>query len=214
MEVDPSLPFEKSAQRRDFTINAIGLDPLTGELLDPTEEFMISKAKHFATLVLRSKKTLCVFFGRCSSLPALISKTHPNTLQICQSMGMEDLPPERLFEEWKKLLLQGNDLTAGLTFLKDCGWIKYFPEIEALIGCEQDPEWHPEGDVWVHTLHCLDAFAKERISDNWEDLVVGFAVLCHDLGKPLTTKIGEDGRIRSPMHEPKEKLLPVPSSPG
>ena len=125
-------------------------------------------------------------------------KPHPNTLQICRSMRMEDLPPERLFEEWKKLLLQGSDLTAGLTFLKDCGWIKYFPEIEALIGCEQDPEWHPEGDVWVHTLHCLNAFAKERINDNWEDLVVGFAVLCHDLGKPLTTKIGEDGRIALP----------------
>ena len=129
-------------------------------------------------------------------------KTHPNTRQICRSIGMEDLPPERLFEEWKKLLLQGNDLTAGLTFLKDCGWIKYFPEIEALIGCEQDPEWHPEEMSGTYPS-IADAFAKERVSDNWEDLIVGFAVLCHDLGKPLTTKIGEDGRIRSPMHEPK-----------
>ena len=79
--------------------------------------------------------------------------------------------------------------------------LKFFPELFALDGCEQDPEWHPEGDVWVHTLHCLDAFSKDRIGDQWEDLVVGFAVLCHDLGKPLTTKVGEDGRIRSPKHE-------------
>ena len=136
-------------------------------------------------------------------------KPHSETIQVCQSMSMEDLPPERLFEEWKKLLLQGKDMTAGLTFLKDCGWIRYFPEIEALIGCEQDPEWHPEGDAWVHTLHCLDAFAKERIGEDWEDLVVGFAVLCHDLGKPLTTKIGKDGRITFPLHEPKGETLPA-----
>ena len=203
VEVDPSLPFEKSSQRRDFTINAIGLDPLTGELLDPTEGITDIQNRTLRHIGPAFKEDPLRVLRAMQFIARFNLKTHPSTLQICRSMGMEDLPPERLFEEWKKLLLQGNDLTAGLTFLKDCGWIKYFPEIEALIGCEQDPEWHPEGDVWVHTLHCLDAFAKERISDNWEDLVVGFAVLCHDLGKPLTTKIGEDGRIRSPMHEPK-----------
>jgi tRNA nucleotidyltransferase (CCA-adding enzyme) len=71
-----------------------------------------------------------------------------------------------------------------------------------MVDCPQDPIWHPEGDVWTHTLHCLDSFAKKRIGEEWEDLVVGLAVLCHDIGKPLTTKIGEDGRIRSPKHEP------------
>ena len=114
---------------------------------------MTSNTEHFATLALRSKKIPLRVLRAMQFIARFNLKTHPNTLQICRSMGMEDLPPERLFEEWKKLLLQGNDLTAGLTFLKDCGWIKYFPEIEALIGCEQDPEWHPEGDVWVHTLH-------------------------------------------------------------
>ena len=47
--------------------------------------------------------------------------------------------------------------------------------------------WHPEGDVWTHTLHCMDAFAAEKVDHPWEDLVVGMAVLCHDLGKPDTT---------------------------
>ena len=99
-------------------------------------------------------------------------------------------------------MLKGKNFSGGLEFLKKTGWLRFFPELEALDGCPQEPEWHPEGDVWVHTLHCLDAFAKERIGEDWEDLVIGFAVLCHDLGKPRTTKIGEDGRIRSPMHEP------------
>ena len=63
----------------------------------------------------------------------------------------------------------------------------YFPELEALIGCKQNPHWHPEGDVWTHTLQCMDAYSNEKTGDEWEDLVVGFAVLCHDLGKPGTT---------------------------
>jgi tRNA nucleotidyltransferase (CCA-adding enzyme) len=126
----------------------------------------------------------------------------PETVEICKSMNMEDLAPERIFEEWKKLILKGINLSDGLNFLKNTNWVRYFPELAALIGCKQDPEWHPEGDVWVHTLHCMNAFAKERTGDSWEDLVVGFAVLCHDLGKPSTTKIDDNGRIRSPMHEP------------
>jgi tRNA nucleotidyltransferase (CCA-adding enzyme) len=126
----------------------------------------------------------------------------PETVEICKSMNMENLAPERIFEEWKKLIIKGINLSDGLNFLKNTNWIRYFPELAALIGCKQDPEWHPEGDVWVHTLHCMNAFAKERTGDSWEDLVVGFAVLCHDLGKPSTTKIDDNGRIRSPMHEP------------
>jgi len=203
VEVDPFLPFEKSAQRRDFTINAIGLDPLTRELLDPTGGIPDIQNRTLRHIGPAFKEDPLRVLRAMQFIARFNLKPHSETIGVCKSMSMEDLPPERLFKEWKKLLLQGKDITAGLTFLKDCGWIRYFPEIKALIGCEQDPEWHPEGDAWVHTLHCLDAFAKERIEEDWEDLVVGFAVLCHDLGKPLTTKIGEDGRIRSPLHEPK-----------
>ena len=125
------------------------------------------------------------------------------TVQLCRNVPIEHLPPERLFEEWKKLILKGKTPSLGLHFLKHVNWLRHFPELESLVGCEQDPEWHPEGDVWVHTLHCMDAFARERIGDEWEDLVVGLAILCHDLGKPLTSYKSEDGRIRSPKHEPR-----------
>ncbi len=203
IEVDPHLPFERSCQRRDFTINAIGLDPLSGEVLDPV--YGIADAQNrilhhvgpaFSEDPLRVLRGM-QFIARFNLSP------HPQTLELCRTIPIENLPPERLFEEWKKLILKGINLTAGLTFLKETGWIQHFPELDALVGCEQDPEWHPEGDVWVHTLHCMDAFARERIGNDWEDLVVGFGVLCHDLGKPLTTVLGEDGRIRSPLHEPK-----------
>jgi tRNA nucleotidyltransferase (CCA-adding enzyme) len=69
-----------------------------------------------------------------------------------------------------------------------------------MIGCDQDAAWHPEGDVWNHTLHCVDAFARMRVGDEWEDLVVGFAVLSHDLGKPATTAF-IDGHWRSRGHD-------------
>ena len=203
VDIDPDLPFPRSVQRRDFTINAIGLDPLTNELFDPTGGIAdIEKCllRHIGPAFLEDPLRVLramQFIARFNLKP------HPQTLSLCKGISMENLPPERLFEEWKKLLIKGNNLSAGLNFLKDCNWLKYFPELHALVGCEQEPEWHPEGDVWVHTLHCMDAFARERTGNEWEDLVVGFAVLCHDLGKPMTTVIGEDGRIRSPLHEPR-----------
>ena len=203
VEIDPSLPFERAAMRRDFTINALGLDPINGELIDPCfgEKDLKNKIlRHVGPPFLED--SLRVLRGM-QFIARFNLTRNPETIQLCRSMDMGDLPPERIFEEWKKLILKGNYIGKGLNFLKSTHWLRFSPELMALDGCEQEPEWHPEGDVWVHTLHCMDAFARERIGDEWEDLVVGFAVLCHDLGKPLTTKIGEDGRIRSPMHEPK-----------
>lgn len=125
----------------------------------------------------------------------------PETLELCSRIEPEGLPVERLFGEWSKLVVKGVRPSLGLAFLQDCGWLRYYPELEALVGCPQDPQWHPEGDVWTHTLHCMDAFAAARTGDAWEDLVVGLAVLLHDIGKPLTTFTDEDGRIRSPRHD-------------
>jgi tRNA nucleotidyltransferase (CCA-adding enzyme) len=124
----------------------------------------------------------------------------PETVVLCRTIEPEGLARERIFSEWEKLILLGIRPSRGLRFLRDCGWIRYFPELEALIGCEQEPEWHPEGDVWTHTLHCMDAFAAERTGDPHEDLVVGLAVLCHDFGKPATTRL-EGGKLRSYGHE-------------
>ena len=94
-----------------------------------------------------------------------------------QENPIEGLPSERIYEEWKKLILKGRIPSKGLDFLKSSNWLGYFPELQALVGCEQEPEWHPEGDVWTHTLHCMDAFAQNRTGEDWEDLVVGFAFL-------------------------------------
>ena len=107
--------------------------------------------------------------------------------------------------EWTKLLVQGVKISTGLSFLRDVGWVRHYPELERLIGCEQDPEWHPEGDVWNHTLECLDRFAAARDAGGWpadEALLVGLAVLCHDFGKPDCTRYDPvKRRIRSLGHD-------------
>ena len=214
IDSDPSLSLAEAASRRDFTVNAIYQDPLTGEYHDPyggrgdlgrrVLRHVSGKFSEDPLRVLRGMQ----FIARFGLTPA------PETVEICRSMTIEDLPPERLFGEWKKLLLKGVHVSRALNFLRDTGWVKYFPELNRLIGCEQSPEWHPEGDVWNHTCCCLDAFAAERderrktlsgealIRQDHEDLIVALAVLCHDFGKPLCSRYDpEKKRIRSLGHD-------------
>lgn len=197
---DPSMDIEEAQSRRDFTINAIYLDPLTCEVID-----------HFGGLDDLNARVLRHTSEKFSEDPLRVLRgmqfaarfeltVAPKTVELCRSIEPEGLPSERLFEEWKKLILTGVRPSRGLDFLRESGWIQYTPELEALVGCEQDESWHPEGDVWNHTIQCMDVFARERIGESWEDLVVGFALLCHDMGKPSTTSV-ENGRIRSLRHE-------------
>jgi tRNA nucleotidyltransferase (CCA-adding enzyme) len=203
---DPGMSFEEAASRRDFTINAMLFDPLDGELIDPfggqadlqqrVLRHTSGKFREDPLRVLRGMQFVARF--RLSAAP--------ETIAVCRCIEPEGLPRERLFDEWKKLLLRGDAISAGLDFLRATGWVRYAPELEALIDCPQDPEWHPEGDVWTHTGHSLDAFAGARVGDEWEDLIVGLAVLCHDMGKPPTTKM-ENSRIRTFDHEAEGEAL-------
>ncbi len=223
MEYDPALTIEEASARRDFTINAIYRDPLTGELIDPwngredlERRVLRHVSPHFREDPLRVLRGM-QFVARFDLAPA------PETIATCREMTPEGLPPERLFEEWSKLLTRGVRISRGLEFLRATGWVRYYPELERLIGCRQDPKWHPEGDVWNHTLCCLDAFARARDarlattldgdgarppstaidgSRHHEDLVVGLAVLCHDFGKPDCTAFDPvRQRIRSLGHD-------------
>ena len=201
IEGDPSMTPQEACARRDFTINAILRDILTGEIIDPysgksdlQKKILRHTSERFSEDPLRVLRAM-QFSARFDFEVA------PETVELCSNIPFENLPCERVFEEWKKMLLKGTRISRGLMFLRDCGWIKYFPELQACVGCPQDPEWHPEGDVFVHTAYCLDAFAMERIGDEREDLIVGLAVLCHDFGKPLCTVKDADGRIRSRGHD-------------
>ena len=203
---DPDMPLPEAAARRDFTLNAVYLDPLTGEIADPWDglkDLRNGLLRH--TSPAFSEDPLRVL--RAMQLAARFElKVVPATIALCRDIDPEGLPGERIWAEWVKLLTLGRRPSLGLKFLHESGWLAHFPQLDALRGCPQDPTYHPEGDAWVHTLHCLDAFARERLGEPWEDLVVGCAVLCHDLGKPATTT-NENGRIRSLGHEDESVAL-------
>jgi tRNA nucleotidyltransferase (CCA-adding enzyme) len=200
VDSDPDMTVEDAASRRDFTINAMAYDPVTHELIDPfngRRDLKRGVLRHTSARfvedplrVLRAMQFAARFELRVAA----------ETIELCATIDPEGLAPERVYGEWRKLVVGGGRPSLGLSFLRACGWAAHYPELETLIGCEQDPEFHPEGDVWVHTLASMDAFADERSGDEREDLVVGLAVLCHDFGKPLTTGL-VDGRLRSLGHE-------------
>ncbi len=212
IEGDPHMTHQQACARRDFTINAILQDILTGEIIDPYGGKLDLERKILRHTSSRFSEDSLRVLRAMQFVARFDFDVAEETIELCSTIPFENLPFERVFEEWKKMLLKGTSISKGLNFLRDCGWIKYFPELEACVGCQQDPEWHPEGDVFAHTGFCLDVFAQERIGDDREDLVVGLAVLCHDFGKPLCTVKDVDGHIRSRGHDvlgrkPTEKFL-------
>jgi tRNA nucleotidyltransferase (CCA-adding enzyme) len=200
---DPTMTFEEAARRRDFTVNAIGLDPLTEEHLDPyggqddlrARRLRVVDPERFADDSLRVLRA--VQFVARFDLDA-----DAGTRQLLAAIPLDDLPSERVWGEIEKLLLGAARPSRGLQFALEVGVIaRLFPELQALDGCPQEPEWHPEGDVWVHTLMVVDQ-ARTRIDDldRPGQVAVMLGALCHDLGKPATTAV-IDGRIRSLGHE-------------
>jgi tRNA nucleotidyltransferase (CCA-adding enzyme) len=199
---DPTLGIEAAARRRDFRINAIFWDPLTDEYLDPFDgrgdiDNRLLRVVDSATFCEDSLRALRAiqFAARFKfALDAVAG-------ELCRRMPLDDLPPERVWGEIEKLLLAQRP-SIGLALALELGIVaKLFPELKALDGCPQEPEWHPEGDVWVHTLQVVDQ-ARTRIDDlpRPQQLTIMLGALCHDLGKPRTTKFS-DGRIRSLDHE-------------
>ena len=203
IEGDPSMSVEEATRRRDFTINAILQDPLTGELLDPFEgqkdiEARVLRAVAAETFVEDSLRVL-----RAAQFAARFEfEIAPETVALCRTMDLTDLPAERIWGELEKLLLRARRPSIGLDWLEKLGVLpQVFPEIQTLIGVPQDPEWHPEGDVFVHTLLAVDR-ARESIDDlpYARQVTVMLAALAHDFGKPPTTQFLE-GRWRSRGHE-------------
>jgi tRNA nucleotidyltransferase (CCA-adding enzyme) len=201
---DPWMSLEEAAARRDFTINAMAIDPVTEDLLDPfngqrdlTLRILRHTSPQFADDPLRVLRGM-QFLSRFELSPA------PETLALCRALLHEypTLTRERIWGEWEKWASRGVQPSLGLRFLQEIGWAAMYPELGALQGCPQDPSWHPEGDVWTHTLLVVDQAAQIAGRDGLagrERAVLLFAALCHDLGKPSSTAV-LDGHIRSHGH--------------
>ncbi len=199
VEAVPDLSFAEAARRRDFTMNAMGVDPSSGELFDPFHGrdhlqagiLELVDEDLFADDPLRVLRA-AQFLARFRLVP-----TH-RLIAASRRIGAEGLAPERIWGELQKLLL-GDEPSRGFEFLLASGWLRYLPELASLVGLPQDPWWHPEGDVWQHTLASLDAGSTLRTHDTRRDLMMMLGILCHDLGKITTTR-WRDGRIRSIGH--------------
>ncbi len=203
IEGDPSMSVAEATRRRDFTINAILQDPLTGELIDPYEgqQDLEQRVLRAVSSEMFAEDSLRVL--RAAQFAARFEfDVSPETVELCRGIDLSDLPAERIWGEMEKLLLQAQHPSVGLEWLDKLGVLeKLFPEIQSLIGVPQDPEWHPEGDVFVHTKLVLDR-ARELIDDLSypRQVTVMLASLAHDFGKPATTEF-IDGRLRSRGHE-------------
>jgi tRNA nucleotidyltransferase (CCA-adding enzyme) len=203
IEGDPSMTTVEASRRRDFTINAILQDPITRELIDHFAgvkdlERHVIRAVSLDTFAEDSLRVL-----RAAQFASRFGfDIDLETVELCKSIDLSDLPSERVWGEIEKLLLQSQRPSVGLKWLLDLGVVeKLFPEIGSLVSVPQDPEWHPEGDVFVHTQLVVDR-AREQIDDlpYSKQVTVMLAALAHDFGKPATTEFIE-GHWRSRGHE-------------
>lgn len=206
---EPEITPQEAATRRDFTINSLMFDPwdkkvldFFGGLEDLRRRILRHTSKAFAEDPLRVLRGL-QFAGRFRLQPA------PETVEVCRQIKGQhaELAVERIREEWFKWAEKSQEPSLGLRFLDATGWLENYPGLAALRGVPQDPEWHPEGDVFTHTCCCCDALVSLR---DWQEadveskVVYMLAVLAHDFGKPAVTQQAvKDGRVRiiSPGHE-------------
>ena len=206
---DPWMSPLEAARRRDFTVNAMTMDPLTGELFDffdgqgdlQRKVLRATDPQRFGDDPLRVLRAV-QFAARFDF------SLDPETVEVCRTMVTEPefaaLPSARVGDEWRKLLLKSARPSVGLRVGLEIGaWQVLHPELAALVDCPQDPTWHPEGDVWVHNNMVVDAAAdivrREELDEDGA-LVIVLGALCHDLGKPATTEF-IDGHWRSRGHE-------------
>lgn len=209
VEFDPRLTLEEAAARRDFTINALMYDPREDRLLDffgGEHDLQAGVLRH--TSAAFPEDPLRVLRGMQFAARFELQAA-PETIELARSIKhtFGELARERVREEWFKWAEKSAKPSVGLRFLAATEWIEHFPEISNLRGVPQDPEWHPEGDVFTHTCHCCDALVTVpawQQADSETKIAWMLAVLAHDFGKAVTTTSAvRHGmpRIVSPGHE-------------
>ncbi len=200
---DPHMSFADAARRRDFTMNAISWDPLTDDYVDPFKGRTDLEARRLRVVDPRTFGDDSLRVLRALQFAARFEATlDDEAAAICRAIPLDDLPAERLWGEFEKLLLVAERPSIGFALARSLGVVEQLvPEMVPLYDCPQDAEWHPEGDVWTHTLMVIDEARRRNADlDRARLATVMLGAVCHDLGKPATTAM-IDGRWRSPGHE-------------
>ena len=202
VSVDPFIGCEKASERRDFTFNALMKNVLTDEIvdchggLDDLKNGVIRHVNDKSFIedplrVLRAAQFAARFHFQIAE----------ETKDIMQQMDLSTLSSERIYGEMQKALMKSDKPSVFFNILREVGQLNpWFKELNDLIGCEQNPKYHPEGDVWNHTMNVIDNAAKCREDAKYPEFFM-VSALCHDFGKPSTTKVNEKGVIQSLQHE-------------
>lgn len=200
--VDPFIGHKEAAKRRDFTMNALMKDILTGEIIDS-----FGGVKDLENKIIRhvNDESFCEdplrVFRAAQFASRFDFEIDKKTMDLSSKMDLSALAFDRVFEELKKALLKSDKPAVFFETLKDMNQLSFwFKEIEDLIGVEQPKEHHPEGDVFNHTMLVLNEAAKLREKAN-DPLAFMLAAMCHDFGKAVTTEINEDGKVTAHGHE-------------
>ena len=199
--VDPFIGTREAARRRDFTVNAMMQDALSGEIIDHFDG-----KSDLAAGVLRHvdehtfpQDPLRVLRG-AQFAARFAFELHPDTLALCKKISLKKISCERIMQELKKALLRAREPSRFLNTLRQCGQLEiWFAEAARLIGVRQDPRYHAEGDAWNHTMMVLDAAAGLREQAK-EPLGFMLSALFHDLGKAECTTETQ-GAIHAYGHE-------------
>lgn len=194
----------EDALRRDFTVNALFYDPLSGQVMD----FVGGEADLRAGIVrtvgdaqtrFREDRLRLLRAVRFASVCGWTLEEETWAAVKAEAPHLGCVSMERIRTEFLRMLCESERPSVAMNLLLESGLLEvFFPEMLKLKGCLQDPVWHPEGDVWVHTLRMLDLTPAPRDSE------LVWAILLHDIAKPAALIVARkpDGSpwYRTPNH--------------
>ncbi len=201
VHVDPTMGIYEALRRRDLTMNAMAINLAISEFVDPFHglEDLASKTLRspdlhfFCEDPLRFYRVM-QFIGRFEMYP------DKDLNEQCAKMSIAHVSVERIEYEFDKLLLKSKRPSLGIRWLLTLNRLhEILPELAHCVDIEQEPEWHPEGNVFEHLMQSLDAAALIDAGSTTNNLILRYAAMMHDLGKVSTT-VTKDGRIKSPGH--------------
>ncbi len=207
--LDPYMHLKDAFARRDLTINAMGIDVKSGILYDPFDGQKDLQEKCLRAPDLKFFKEDPLRLFRVMQFISRFEMMPDSELDdLCRTMDISTVSRERIEAEFEKMLLKSKRPSLGIRWLKQIGRLEeLLPELAATIGVRQDVVYHPEGDVFEHTMQALDAAARMKYDNDHIKLIMLYAALCHDLGKVTTSEEHEDGSISSIGHAEEGHLL-------
>ncbi|MDR0621371.1 MAG: HD domain-containing protein [Deltaproteobacteria bacterium] len=201
---DPKATLAEDARCRDFTVNAVYYDPLLELFFDPLNadaDFLARRLELCSPWGLSEDPVRILramsFVSRLGFTPG--PKLLSATAKEWPLLGW--LPAERLWPEWRKWAMSTWP-RLGLEYLRQGGALAFWPDLMALIDSPQLHKFHPEGDVWNHTLLVVEAMGELNIPVSMGRVFLTLAALLHDIGKPLVTVVSPEGRVITQGHGP------------